>query len=279
MAPSAELKQLVGQLPDPDKRGLLCNVADGQVEGIIAEIHKGGRDSVLGLIDMLTPPEDPSDHKAHYALHALALHVLGLDDDAPRQALAQALASRLGDDTAVGGRKYLCQELQTAGGPEAVAALGKLLTHPELCEPAARALVSIGQGAGEQLLAALPKVKGKCRLTLVQSLGVAQCEEAVPALTRALGDGDEAVRIAAAWSLANIGQPDSVAPVFKAADVEPGWERIQTTKACLVLAEKLLAAGRKEEAKAMYTLLHNSRRDPAEKYIRDASEKGLAAAR
>jgi len=97
-------------------------------------------------------------------------------------------------------------------------------------------------------------------------------------LPSAFTDG-EAVRIAAAWSLANIGQPDSVAPVFKAADVEPGWERIQTTKACLVLAEKLLAAGRKEEAKAMYTLLHNSRRDPAEKYIRDASEKGLAAAR
>ncbi|MFW6161363.1 MAG: HEAT repeat domain-containing protein, partial [Planctomycetota bacterium] len=247
-----------------------------EVEGIVAKIHEGGRAHVLGLIDMLTPPDDPSDHKAHYALHCLGVHLLEIEDDEPRQVFGEALASRLGDDTPVGVRKYLCQELQTAGGPEAVAALGKLLTHPELCEPAARALVAIGDGACEPLLAALSKVKDKCRLTLVQNLGAAQCKKAVAALTKALGAGDAYVRIAAAWSLANIGHPDAVAPVFKTADVEPGWERIQKTKACLVLAEKLLAAGEQDAAKTMYQLLRDSRKDPAEAYVREAAEQALA---
>lgn len=279
MPASEELKALVAQMPDPDKRGLYSQIDKGKVETAIAAIHKGGRDSVLGLIDMLLPPGQGDDFKAHYALHALAIHVLKQEDDEPRKVFAQAVASRLDAKTPKGVQKYLCQEIETAGGPEAVEALGKVVTDPELCEPAARALAAIGGDAADQLRAALPKVKGKCRLTLIQNLGVVKDEKAVDALKKAAGDGDEAIRIAAAWGLANIGDAGSVGVVLKAADAKPGWERIQNTKAAMVLAENLLAADKKDEAKRIYTHLRDTRTDPSEKYIRDAAEKGLAAAK
>ena len=59
--------------------------------------------------------------------------------------------------------------------------------------------------------------------------------------------------------------------------MEPGWERIQAGKHCLVLAEKLTASGKKVEAAKIYTHLRDTRTDPSEKYIREAAERGLAA--
>jgi hypothetical protein len=62
---------------------------------------------------------------------------------------------------------------------------------------------------------------------------------------------------------------------MKAADVEPGWERIQATKNCMVLAEKLVAAGKKSDAAKIYKYLRDTRKDPSEKYVRDAAEKAM----
>ena len=54
MATSDQLKSLVNQMPDPDKRGMYCTDIDkDKIEKAIVEIHKGGSPNVLGLIDML----------------------------------------------------------------------------------------------------------------------------------------------------------------------------------------------------------------------------------
>jgi len=64
----------------------------------------------------------------------------------------------------------------------------------------------------------------------------------------------------------------------------PGWHALvsiaamEAGKDCLVLAEKLAAAGKKDVAAKIYTHLRNTRTDPSEKYIRDAAEKALSAA-
>jgi len=276
MPASEQLKSLVDQMPDPDGRGLLSKIDKEKVEKAIAAIHKGGRDNVLGLIDMLVEPGKGDDVKPHFALHLLAVHVCKLEDDKPRAEFAWTVASQVGGKRPKGVQKYLIRQLQVAGGKEVVGVLGKALLDPELCEPAAQALVAIGDGAADQLRAALPRVKGKSLLTVVQNLGVVGDAKAVDALKQAVGDRDRDIRVAAAWGLANIGDAGSADALLKAADAHQGWERIQDTKASLLLAEKLLAAGKKAEAKRIYSRLRHTRTDPSERYVREAADRALA---
>jgi hypothetical protein len=276
---SSALTELINRLPDPDERGLLSNIDKKTVDNIINKIHKGGRRRLKALIDMLVEPGTGDDVKSRYALHCLAVHVCKLDNDKSRRAFATTLASQLGGDRPKAVQKYLIQQLQVAGGKEIVPALGKMLEDDELYEPAAQALAAIGNGAGEQFRNALPKVKGKSRLTVIQNLGVLRDTEAVGELTKALSDKDPKIRLTAGWALANIGDADSVDLLLKAADAEGIYERIKATKACLLLAEKLLAAGKKNLAVKIYKHLHKTRSGSSdETYVCDAANAGLVAA-
>ena len=276
--PSSALVALVNKMPDPDQRGMYCADIDKEkIEGAIAKILKGGRDNIIGIVDMLVEPGKGDDVKAHYALHCLALHVCKLKSNRPRRRFARSLASQTGGDRPKEVQKYLVRELQIAGGREVVEELGELLVDEELCEPAAQALAAIGDGAAEQLRRALRRARGKRRLTIVQNLGVVRDAKSVGALKEAVSDEDGEVRIAAAWALANIGDAGSASVLLRAANAE-GWERIQATKACLLLAEKLRAAGKKSEAVKIYRHLRDTRTDPAERYVCDAAKIGLAAA-
>lgn len=278
MAASEDLKKLVKQMPDPDGRGMFCtNIDKAKIEQAIAAIAKGGKDNVLGLINLLAGPGKPADVKPHYALHCLGNHLLQIKDEAARREFSQTLASQIGGSRPKTIQAYLCQELQSFGHGEATAALGQVLCDDDLSAPAAMALVAIREGAAPPLRAALPQAKGQCKLNIVQALGQIGDRESIPALRPLVADEDREVRLAAAWGLARMGDAGSVDLLIKAAGVEPGWERIQATKHCLVLAEKLAAAGKKGPAAEIYTHLRDTRSDPQERYVRDAAEKGLAA--
>jgi len=280
MAVSDKLKALVDQMPNPDGRGMYCTDIDKEkIEKAVAEIHQGGRENILGLIEMLGEPGTEEDVKPHYALHCLANHVLIIKDENARRQLSETLISQLGGNLSDYNKAFLCQELQWAGRREATAALGKLLLDEQLLEPAAMALVAIRDGAAEQLRAALPQAKGKCRLNIIDGLAALGDAQSAGALKQALADADSEVRIAAGAGLAKIGDPSAADALLKAAEVGPGWERIQATKNCLVLAEKLTAAGNKAEAVKIYSRLRDTRKDPSERYVRQAAEAALAAAK
>jgi hypothetical protein len=274
---SAALADLVSKLPDPDERGMLTNIDKQTVDDVTFALHKGGRPTLVGLIDMLVEPGKGDDVKPRYAIHCLALHVCKLKNEEARRAFAGTLASQLGGNRPKAVQGYLVRELQVAGGTEVAAVLGRLLTDEELCEYAAQALVAIGDGAAEQLRNALPLARGKCRLTIVQNLGIVRDATSLGALINAAADSDRDVRLAALWALANIGDPGCANLLLKAANVNRPYERIKATQACLVLAERLLAAGRKNEAVRMYRYLHDTRTDPSERYVRDAARNALAA--
>jgi HEAT repeat protein len=214
--------------------------------------------------------------KPHYALHCLGNHILQIKDEAARREFGQTLASQIGGSRSKAIQAYLCQELQSFGRGEATAALGQVLCDEDLSAPAAMALVAIREGAAPPLRAALSQSKGACKLNIVQALGQIGDRESIPALRALASDEDREVRLAAGWGLARMGDAGSVDPLIQAADVEPGWERIQATKNCLVLAEKLAAAGQQAPAAKIYAHLRDTRTDPHEKYVRDAAEKGLA---
>ena len=266
MPVSEDLKKLVAEMPDPDGRGMYCtNINKEKIETAVVAIQKGGRESVLGLIDMLVP-QGQGDGKAHYALHCVGNRTLINKDEAGRKEFSQTLAEQLSADRTKEVKAYLCQELQWAGHSEAAPALGKLLNDEELSAAAAMALVGICEGAAEQLRAALPNA-GHLRAEHRSGPGRRGRYASVPALRTALSDKDREVRLAAGWGLSRMGDAGSAEALMKAADAEPGWERIQATKHCLVLAEKLTAAGKKEDAKGIYDSLRKTRTDPSEAYI------------
>lgn len=275
---SSDLVELINRLPDPDERGLLSNIDKETVDSVVSQINEGGRKSLRALIGMLVEPGQGDDVKARYALHCLAVQMCKSDEKKSRRAFDRTLASQLGGKHPKAVQKYLIQQLQVASGNDAVPALGKMLEDEELYEPAAQALVAIGDGAAEQLRNALPKVQGKMKLTIIQNLGVLQDAESVDALKKALSDNDREIRLAAGWALANIGDAGSVDLLLKAADTEGTYERATATKACLLLAERLLEAGKKEPALKIYTHLRDTRSEPDEAYILAAAEKGMVAA-
>jgi HEAT repeat protein len=252
------------------------NIDKEKIEKAIATIHAGGRDNVQGLIDMLGEPGSDQDVKPHYALHNLANHTVIAKDENGRRALCEVLAEALSGNYSPYIKGFLCQTLQGFGRRESVAALGKVLTDEELCDPAAMALVAIKDGAAEPLRAALPRAAGRCRLTILHSLAVLADAGAADAFKQALQDDDREVRLAAGAGLARLGDAGAIELLLKAADTDPGWERIQAAKHCLVLAEKLSAAGKQADARRIYQHLRDTRRDASEAYLREAAEKALA---
>jgi HEAT repeat protein len=277
MAASEILKSLVDQMPNPDARGMYCTDIDKEkIERAIAEIHRGGRENILGVIELLDEPGSDRDAKPHYALQCLANHVLRLKDENARRQFAETLASQLSSDRSKYVRGYLCQELQWAGRREVVPELAKLLADEDLVDAAAMALVAIKDGAAEVLRSALPGAKGRARLVILHSLAALVDAAAADAFKAALGDPDREVRIAAGAGLSRIGDASAVDALLKAADVQPGWERIQAAKNCMVLAEKLAAAGNAGAAAKIYSRLRDTRSDASEKYLRDAAETALA---
>jgi hypothetical protein len=277
MATNQEIQALVGQMPDPDERGMYTeNVDKGRIDKAVSAILKGGGESLQQLIDMLDEPGSDNDVKPHYALHCVTNQALIAGEEQTRRELCRTMAANLEGDLSDYNKAYVCQELQWAGRDEAVPALGKLLLQETLVEPAAMALVAIGAGAAEQFRAALPHARGKCRLNIIDGLAALGDRESMDALTAALADDDREVRLAAGAGLSKIGDSASVDALLKAADGDGGWERIQATKHCLVLAERLRAAGREESARKIYRHLRDTRTDPSEAYIRFASALALA---
>jgi hypothetical protein len=112
---------------------------------------------------------------------------------------------------------------------------------------------------------------------MIQALGVLRDAGSVEALRKAAGDEDRDTRLAALWGLANIGDAGSADLALKAADAAAGWERIEATNACLLLAENLQAAGKKAEAAKIGKHLRDKRADPEEAHVREAAERLLGA--
>ncbi len=284
MAQTVDIAALVEKMPDLDKTttpnrstetGKLTGPSWGDAEKLIEPILAGGRQSLLRLIDMITVQE-LGNHKVRYTIHAIALYVCRPNKDDQQAMFVQTLASQLRGNRPKAVQLFLVRELQCAGGPAAVAAIGKLLGDAQMCDEAAAALLAIGTGAAQQFRAALPDATGRCRLAIVQALGTLRDAESAAALKSMATDRDPEIRLAAVWGLANMGDASSVDLLIAAADAQ-GFERIKATQAILLLAEKLAAAGQKGPARRIYQHLAQTRTEKAEQYIRDAAREAMAA--
>ena len=248
-------------------------------EEVYKEILKGAPASIVELTKMLLEPGKGDDSKVRFTVHGLAIYVYRPDAEAERKMFAQALVGQLEGDLPSAVKGFLIRQLQLAGGPESVEAIGKFLLDKDLSEYAAQALLAMKDKAAIPLFqAALPKATGACRVTIIQDLGILRAAKGLPDVAKALGDEDREVRLAAAFALANSADPAAVEPILKAASVEVPYERSQATDAALLLPRRLGEEGEKKAGERICRDLLKTRTSDADIHVRCAALTSLAAA-
>jgi HEAT repeat protein len=278
----SDIKALVEQMPEVDKPGSASKFTGPppkEAAKVYEEILAGGRASIQELINLVRDPADPEfgNYKAEYVLHGLAIFTGNPGREKDRRLLAETLAAQLANEKFTKATRGLfIRELQVAGGSEVVAALAKQVKDEELGLYAIAALQAIGPAGAAALRKELAAVKDRNRIAVIQALGKLSDFASVAELRKILAGNDRDARIAAAWALGNMGDPGALNAVLKAADAGDDWEKVQHTKACLLLAEKLAAAGKRADAKKIYQHLLNTRNGEKEKYVREAAEKAIA---
>jgi HEAT repeat protein len=247
-----------------------------EAEPLYDTILSKGAEGVRAVIDMLKEADDGHDYRARYALHGLGVYVARPGKDKQRAEVASAIVSSLATDKPKTVKLTLVRELVRYGDKSSAAALAGALSDAELCADAAMALVAVG--AAEPLRIALPAAREPhCRMHIANALGQLKDTASAAALMRAAEDKDEGVRVSACWALARIGDASAAETLIKASNAQ-GWERIQATDACLLLAERLAAAGNKPVAERVYKHLTDTRTDKSESHVRQAALAALGGA-
>ena len=209
-------------------------------------------------------------------LIALAELVRASHDDAQRRgAIEERLVKLL--ETGTGAcKRYVCRQLWMAASKRSVPALAKLLTDEELSNAARYALERLADpAAGAALREAMGKAKGPALVGVVNSLGHRRDKEAAALVLPLLGDKDQAVVAAAAWSLGRIGGTASAKALTDARAEAKGKLRRVLDDACLLCADALVAEGKKADAAEIYRPMYAA---GAPRRIRIAALRGLMLA-
>lgn len=149
-----------------------------------------------------------------------------------------------------------CQRAGELGAKEAVPVLSALLADEHLSVYARYGLEPIADpSAGDALRAALTKLKGDRLIGVINSIGKRRDAKASPALVKMLHGSDTDVARAAAAALGSIGGEPNVKELRTALARTSGMTRMAVADASLVCAERLLEAGMRDQAMALYTSL------------------------
>ena len=193
------------------------------------------------------------------------------NDPAARRDLESRLLAVLQSNAPRDARDYVCRVLRTIGTAASVPALEALLADPDLSHMARYALerIPVSQ-AGQALERQLRKLTGQLKVGVISSLGTRG--QGVSLLKPLLQDADQATARAAAIALGRIASVDA-SKALDSAKPRPALAVVfaDSSMAC---AEKLLAAGRAKEARAIYQRLLRTNPPPL---IRLAAERSLKA--
>jgi len=193
-------------------------------------------------------------------------------DKAARKDLETKLAGAL-KGAPQAGKDYICRKLSLIGTAGSVPAVAGLLTDEKLSHMARYALERMPcEEAVKAMRDALPKAKGRLKVGVINSLGVRRDAASLGALTALLKDSDKEIASAAAAALGAIGSPEA-AKALGAWDA-PKELKLAAADACLSCAEKLLGAGKKDDAKKIYMSLA---KPDQPKHVRVAATRGLLA--
>ena len=273
MAITAELTALLKQVPGNDGdwyKGMKWDDAGKVCDGVLANAQQ----NIAGIIQSLKDIDDGKDFQPRYLLHILAAYVGSPDKAAAKGTMVDVLIAALNADFSKPVKGTVIRELQFLADKKAAKAIAPFLADADQNADAAKALLTFS-GTTDLFLAALPKATERCRTTIIESLGSLGDPTALPALTEAATDKDDDTKVVAFWGLARLADPSSVDVMIKASDAPASWVRIQAGEACIRMAERLVAAGKKAEAAKIYQHLKETRTDPTEAYVKDLATRAL----
>jgi HEAT repeat protein len=275
--------------PDPKKKeeqfvgkGKLTGPRWADAEKVCQAVLAGGPEAVRAVIARIKENDVGPAYKPRYLVHVLALYTARSGREADRATLVEGIRPELTGEQPKTIRAFLIRTLATFAEPSVIPSLAPLLLDEDLADAAARTMVTLthsakpSDAAGPLLASALAHAKGRSRRAVVQALGDLRDSAAVEALLPLATDDDENTRLTALWALARSGDARAVAPVLKATDETASWARRQAAKAAFVLAESLVAAGKRDDAAKVYEHLRSTRSDEQEAHVKAAAERALA---
>ncbi len=210
---------------------------------------------------------------ARQALQKVCFEVGAPGREADRAVVCRVMAQKLAEANAPAKARML-RELQFIGREECIEAVAALLDdNDEHVRDAARRCLEHNPepGANAKLLAALPKSSGRFRVGIINSLGTRGDPASVSALVGLLGERDAEVAGAAATALGKLGGAEATAALQGALGRTSAETRNLVANALLGCAEKLLAAGKKTDALAVYQKLDQA---DMPQFIRVAAVQG-----
>ena len=217
-------------------------------DALCAEILKLGREGVAEVCARLLPPGKGDDSRARFAVNGLAVYVTRPGAEKERTLFTRVLLESLARTKDRDVATFFLSQVQLAGKRDSVRPLEKYLVDDALAGPASAALLAIGgPEATRALLAALDKAPRNARLALVQSLGEARSREAMRKILPLADGGDEGLRQAALFALANIGDPAAGPALSKSRVAASYRERSKAPSLYLLYARRLVESGRTSE--------------------------------
>lgn len=182
----------------------------------------------------------------------------------------------LRSDATLASKQFVCKQLSIIGSDQAVPTLSAMLTRAATCDMARYALERIpGTAADKALREALPKVSGKEKIGVINTLGQRGDSQSAFPLRRLIYDSDQAVAVAAVSALGQIDGSRAAETLAELRGQTSGELRLLASDAYLKCAERFAAQGEQSKALAIYRQLYAP--DEPEQ-IRIAALGGIVAA-
>lgn len=200
-------------------------------------------------------------------------------DQTLRDEVEKRLTGVLTGTASRAAREYACRKLMMIGGAASVPALAALLGDAAQSHMARFALERIpAPQAGEALRQAAARLQGNLRIGMISSLA-GRGDTAAVSLLAGLLKADPQTAAAAADALGRIPSPDAITALANAGTVKDAGVAAAIVDARLAGAERLLAAGKRAEAAAIYRAIESAAdgQSPASRSAKLAAARGVLA--
>lgn len=266
---SAETSAILSLVPaDDESKGF------AQAQALL----KRGPQAIMEVLAQLRPPKVGGDAQARFMVGSLTWFTGKPGNEKQRQVYVKTLIDGAQKAEDVEVKRFLLEQLAIAGKAEAVAPLTEYLENEQLSDSAVRAIVATKQpDVAKVLTAALPKLKGRARVSAAYALGDLRAKAAVPELEKLARSDNHNVASAALYALAHIGVESADALIADAiskttSTVEPG--RFASWR--LVNARQLAKAGEREKAIELCRKIMNEAKAAQDEHIQIMALTALA---